>query len=112
MPWMQFFDDNDNLLQEYECSRGAKIMMDAGGTIVLDEAAVDTPTNPRVLMLKPGRFAYAKTISDSERDKLRGETPSISEEGVRMTLQRNEDQSSGYPQTAAPTEGLGPEPQT
>src|SRR5215216_798481 len=73
MPWLQFFDEEDNLLREYEASRMAKIMMDQGGTIVLDEAAQDSPTNPRVLMIR-GHYAYAKTISDSHRDKLMGKT--------------------------------------
>lgn len=69
MPWLQFFDEENNLLREYEASRMAKIMMDQGGTIVLDEAAQDSPTNPRVLMVR-GHYAYAKSISDSERDKM------------------------------------------
>jgi hypothetical protein len=71
MPWLQFFDDDDNLLREYEMTRMAKIMMDPGGTLVLDEGAQDSPTNPRVLLIK-SHYAYGKSISDSERDKLLG----------------------------------------
>lgn len=72
MPWLQFFDKDKRLLREYETSRMAKIMVDQGGTIVLDEAAQDSPSNPRVLMLAPGSYYYAKSISDSERNKLLG----------------------------------------
>ena len=88
MPWLQFFDDENNLLREYECSRGAKIMMDQGGTIILDEAAIDTPTNPRVLMLQKNTYTYAKTISDSERDRLLGQRAQVVDGEPRMIVER------------------------
>lgn len=84
MPWLQFFDEEDNLLREYEASRMAKIMMDQGGTIILDEAAQDSPTNPRVLMVR-GHYAYAKSISDSERDKLLGSSASEGKSGGKAS---------------------------
>lgn len=66
MPWLQFFDDDGSLIREYELSKQAKIMMDQGGTVILDEWASDTETNPRVLMVK-APYAYAKSISDDGR---------------------------------------------
>lgn len=73
MPWLQFFDDEDNVIREFKISQQANVGLVPEGCLVTDPQATDYDHNPRILVVRHP-FAYAKTISEPERAK-QGDSP-------------------------------------